>query len=67
MNRSLFGKLGQQLGNRAASIRSGVLTMGGLGLGVYAGFEYSRPLGIAAAAFACLALDWYFSAPKAAS
>jgi len=66
LNRSLFGKLGTQLGSRAASIRSGILTMAGLALFTVAGFDYSRPAGLGAAAFSCLALDWYFSAPKAA-
>lgn len=67
MNRSLLGKIGRHLGSRAASIRSGVLTVGACGFGIAAGFEHSTWAGYVAVAVSLLTLDWFWSAEKAPS
>lgn len=64
MNRSLLGKIGRHLGHRAAGIRSGVLTVAGLGCLVAAGWEHSTWAGYTATALALLAIDWFWSADR---
>lgn len=63
MNNSLFGKLGQHLGHRAANIRSGVLTMGGLGFLTAGAFDYATWAGMVAVGLSLLAFDWVLGGP----
>lgn len=65
-NRSLLGKLGQQLGSRAASLRSGILTLGGLGSLVAGAWSYGTVAGLVATGLSLLVLDVYWSATEKA-
>lgn len=66
VNRSLFGKLGQQLASRAASIRSGILTLAGLGSLVAGAWTYGMVAGFVATGLSLLVLDLYWSAGEKA-
>lgn len=61
MNNSLLGKIGRQLGSRAASIRSGLLTLGGLGSLVAGAWSYGTVAGLVATGLSLLVLDLYWS------
>lgn len=65
MNSSLLGKIGRALGSRAAGIRSGVLTLGGLGLLTAGAFQYALWSGLVVAGIGLFTLDWFFSAERA--
>lgn len=64
MNRSLFGKLGRQLGSRATGIRSGILTLGGFAALTYAAFQWTFIAGWVAVGVSCLIADLYFDKAK---
>ena len=65
MNCSLLGKLGRQLSSRADSIRSGILTLGGLGCLVAGAWTYGMVAGFVATGLSLLVLDLYWSVEKA--
>lgn len=65
VNKSLFGQFGRYLGSRSASIRSGLLTLGGLGCFTAGAYQHSLWAGLVATGVSLLTLDWFWSAQKA--